>query len=100
MKHTSDPKAYTAHEHAWEMVEEEFCTAERFGTWLQNVNDVRQQSAYWGAIGNAELVKILLGKNQSWETGLAAIRTLRRRFLAEHCEQIAARTDELMEQTK
>ena len=88
-------RAYTAFEHAQEMAEEEFCTAERLGGWLESANNERESSAYWTAISTAELVSILFGIKASPEQALAARDTIRRRFLAEHSEEIAARSYEL-----
>lgn len=98
MTDLKDPQAYTAQEHAVELAEEQICTAERFGGWLQSVDDVRHMSATWGMIGNAELVTLALSRWSVPEQTHAAIRTLRRRFLAEHCEEIAQTVANLMQE--
>ena len=86
--------AYTLHERAMEMAEEELCTAERFGGWIESASYIRESSATFGPISNGELMALALKLNNN-EKVFSCLFTLRRRFLAEHCAEIAERATEL-----
>ena len=66
----------------------EFTTPSRFFEWLAIASTERAMSAFWGSISNAELRALLL-VNLSFEQYVAAIATLKRRFVQEHSEKIA-----------
>ncbi len=86
---------------AWQMAEAEFCSAERFGGWIESASHEKKLSVFWGEISTAEVMHLALwgygadGKELTHVQTHAAMRTLRRRYLAEHAEQIAERATEL-----
>ncbi len=79
---------------AWEMAKAEFCTAERFGGWIESASYIRESSATFGPISNGELMALALRMHSTIQV-YNCISTLKRRYLAEHAEQIAERATEL-----
>jgi len=86
MRATREP--VTEAERTFDFYAVEYMTDSRFYEWLASARTDREMSAFWGSISNAELRALLL-VNLSFEQYVAAIATLKRRFVQEHSEQIA-----------
>lgn len=74
-------------EHSWAMAAEAVMTAERIGSWLENVGDERKPSRF-GPIGDIELVNILFGVKATPEQRDMAAADLRHRFQIECVDEI------------
>lgn len=85
-----NPMPVTLEERSFDLYAEQFMTPEAFFGWMQSAKTERQSSAYWEPISNAELARVLLSKHLTGEQALAAMATLKRRFVTEHSKEIAA----------
>lgn len=83
-----NPLAFTAEEHAIELAEEKFLTAESIGSWIESCSHEREESAYWGPIASEELIRIIFGDKATPEQRDQAVITIRRRFFQENHEEI------------
>lgn len=83
--------AITLTDLAQEIAEQEFCKdMETFSDWLAGSSGEREPSVYWGPISTNELMSIALWGRCTPEQTHAAMRTIRRRYLTEFSEQVAA----------
>lgn len=85
------PPAFTMEEISFEMAANDFLTPENIGGWIESANSKRESSAYWGPISSQELLTIIFGDKATSEQRDQAVITIRRRFFAEHCAEIAER---------
>lgn len=82
---------------SWALAIEETFTCEALAAWLECINDERKQSAYFGPIGDQSLLlQVLFNDRANGDQCKAAAMTLKRRWIAEHTEQIARRETELL----
>lgn len=86
-----NPPAFTSEEISFEMAANDFLTPGSIGGWIESASSLRESSAYWGSISNHELLTIIFGDKATSEQRDQAVITIRRRFFAEHCAEIAER---------